>query len=91
LAVEHDVDYDRLEVSSPGWDRVLKTPADFERFAGSRVQVKLRMPIEGRKNFIGLLHGLHDGKLNIECEGKVWTLDFTNVDKTRLSPDFKAR
>src|SRR5574343_1116311 len=47
LAVEHDVDYDRLEVSSPGLDRVLKKQGDFERFAGRKAQLKVRVPVEG--------------------------------------------
>ena len=45
LAVENDIDYDRLEVSSPGMDRVLKKEADFVRFIGERATVKLRVPI----------------------------------------------
>ena len=53
LAVENDIDYDRLEVSSPGLDRALKREADFIKFAESRANVKVRMPIEGRKNFLG--------------------------------------
>src|ERR1700710_938011 len=53
LSVEMDLDYDRLEVSSPGLDRVLKKPADFARFIGQRIKLKLRLPVGGRKNFIG--------------------------------------
>ena len=50
------IDFDRLEVSSPGLDRPLRKPADFERFAGSRVDVKMRMKdVDGRKRFTGLL------------------------------------
>ena len=49
FAVEN-VAYDRLEVSSPGLDRPLKKEADFVRFAGQKVQLKLRMPLAGRKN-----------------------------------------
>ncbi|MFP5407175.1 MAG: ribosome maturation factor RimP, partial [Gammaproteobacteria bacterium] len=50
LTVEN-VDYARLEVSSPGLDRPLKKPADFERFAGARVAIRLRQPLEGQRNF----------------------------------------
>jgi ribosome maturation factor RimP len=54
LMVE-EVDYARLEVSSPGVDRPLKKPVDFERFAGAEISVRLRRPFEGRRNFEGVL------------------------------------
>jgi len=88
LAVEHDIDYDRLEVSSPGLDRVLKKHSDFERFAGERAQVKLRVPVENRKNFLGVLRGLDAENLLIECEGVVHKIALNNVDKARLAPEF---
>ncbi len=88
LAVEHDIDYDRLEVSSPGLDRVLKKRADFERFAGERAQVKLRVPVEARKNFLGILRGLDSDYLLMECDGVVHRLLLSNVDKARLAPEF---
>src|SRR5690606_5798690 len=56
-----NVDYDRLEVSSPGLDRPLKKPSDFERFAGQQVQLRLRMPIENQRNYIGVLRGVVEG------------------------------
>ncbi len=49
------LDYARLEVSSPGLDRPLKRPADYERFAGQAVQVVLKQPFKGRKNWQGVL------------------------------------
>lgn len=88
LSVEHDIDYDRLEVSSPGLDRLLKKDADFIRFIGQRAQVKLRMPLEGRKNFIGLLRGLEQGELLLEVEGVQHKILLTNIDKARLNPEF---
>lgn len=54
LTVEQ-VDYSRLEVSSPGVDRPLNKPADFERFAGAEVSIRLRAPFKGRRNFAGVL------------------------------------
>jgi len=51
LAVENDFDYDRLEVSSPGLDRVLKKAADFAKFIGQEASVKLRLAVDGRKKF----------------------------------------
>lgn len=88
LAVEHDVDYDRLEVSSPGMDRVLKKESDFLRFAGQRASIKLRMPVEGRKNFLGILRGLEQGELLLEVEGAEHKFALANIDKARLSPEF---
>lgn len=88
LAVEHDIDYDRLEVSSPGLDRVLKKQSDFERFSGERAHVKLRVPVENRKNFLGILRGLESGNLLIECEGVLHQIALSNVDKARLAPEF---
>lgn len=89
LAVENDIDYDRLEVSSPGLDRALKREADFIEFAESRANVKVRMPIEGRKNFLGTLKGVDDGDLLIDVEGVVFKIALTNIDKARLAPEFK--
>ena len=89
LAVENDIDYDRLEVSSPGLDRVLKKDADFIRFTGERAQVKLRIPVENRKNFIGILQGIEQDNLLIEQEGVVYKLALANIDKARLAPEFK--
>jgi ribosome maturation factor RimP len=54
LAVE-GVDYERLEVSSPGLDRPLKRTEDFARYRGERVRVKMRVPVQGRRNFMGVL------------------------------------
>jgi ribosome maturation factor RimP len=65
LLVE-DYDYERLEVSSPGMDRPLKTVAHFRRFAGEQVKLKLRQPFEGRRNFEGLLTDEGDDKFGLE-------------------------
>jgi len=88
LAVENDIDYDRLEVSSPGMDRVLKKEADFLRFVDAKASIKLRMPMDGRKNFVGVLKGLVDGNVSIEVEGTVFEVPLTNIDKARLVPEF---
>ena len=88
LAVENDIDYDRLEVSSPGLDRALKKEADFIRFLESKATVKVRMPIEGRKNFLGVLKSVEDGDLLIDVEGVVFKIELNNIDKARLAPEF---
>lgn len=87
FAVE-GVDYERLEVSSPGLDRVLKKEADFERFCGEKASIKLRVPQDGRKNFVGILGELKDGVLQLDVDGKPVALELSNVDKARLVPTF---
>lgn len=88
LAVEMDYDYDRLEVSSPGLDRPLRKAADFTRFAGETVQLKTRVPIEGRRKFVGRLVGLVDGSIQMDVDGKEVAVDVDNLDKARLVPKF---
>lgn len=88
LAVEMDFDYDRLEVSSPGLDRPLKKEADFVRFAGEKVQLKVRVPLSGRKNFIGVLRGVDGGLLNLEVDGVPLAIEIANLDRARLVPKF---
>lgn len=85
LEVE-DIDYDRLEVSSPGLDRPLKKEADFARFAGEQARLTLRIPVEGRRNFTGVMHAVADGKLQLEVEGGMVNIDLANIDKARLVP-----
>lgn len=80
------IDYDRLEVSSPGLDRVLKKPEDFRRFAGLEAEVRLRLPENGRRKFTGVLRGADDATLSIEIDGTVRAIPFANLDKARLVP-----
>ena len=82
------VEYERLEVSSPGLDRALKKEADFVRFAGQKAQLKLRMPLAGRKNFVGILGEVKDGILQLDVEGSPVAIELSNVDKARLVPVF---
>jgi len=82
------IDYDRLEVSSPGLDRPLRKAADFERFAGSKVDVKMRAPdATGRKRFAGVLKGAKDGVAVVEVDGREVALNVNDMDKARLVPD----
>ena len=85
LEVEN-IDYDRLEVSSPGLDRPLKKEADFARFAGEQARLTLRVPVEGRRNFTGVLRAVADGRLQLEIEGGMLSVDLANIDKARLVP-----
>ena len=86
LAVE-GVDYDRLEVSSPGLDRPLKKERDFARYAGQKARIKLRVPVEGQRTFVGVLRDTRAGKVEIEVDGgRTVSLDLANLDKARLVP-----
>ena len=69
LPLMDDVDYDYMEVCSPGADRPLKKPADFERAKGQPVEVRLYKAVEGLKSFTGELVGLIDGNVVILAEG----------------------
>lgn len=87
FAVE-GVDYDRLEVSSPGLDRPIKKEADFIRFCGKKVRLKLRLPLAGRKNFIGILINFQHGVLQLDVDGKEVLIELSNLDKAHLVPTF---
>ena len=82
------VDYERLEVSSPGLDRPLRRPADFVRFAGQRADVKMRTPdASGRRRFVGVLRGADGAHVNIELEGRTVQLELGDVERARLVPE----
>jgi ribosome maturation factor RimP len=85
LEVER-IDYSRLEVSSPGLDRVLKKPADFRRFAGQTAEVRLRASLNGRRRFVGVVRSADDAGVDLEVEGALISLAYVNMDKARLVP-----
>ena len=88
-----NVDFDRLEVSSPGLDRPLVKAADFRRFAGQEVQLKLRVPLGNQRNFSGVLEGLEDAdgtesvRLRVDETQHRFAID--NIDRARLVPKFR--
>ena len=88
LSVETDYDYERLEVSSPGLDRVIKKLNDFDRFKGEKIKIKTRFAIENRKNFKGTLFGTKGESIMIEVDNESLLIDFENIDKARLDPDY---
>ncbi len=98
LMVE-DIDYERLEVSSPGLDRPLKKIQDFVRFSGAEAWVRLRRPIEGlnRKTFQGILQQPQGEEIGLEFDnpdGKTSSvLHFTipDIDRAHLVPQVKFR
>ena len=86
LAVE-GIDYERLEVSSPGLGRPLKRPEEYGRFAGSKASIRLRLPREGQRRFEGVIAGVEGDGVVLEVEGKQVRFAFAEIDRARLVPD----
>ena len=87
LAVE-GIDYERLEVSSPGLDRALRKARDFERFAGHKADVRMRTPdASGRRRFVGVLRGAEEGRLSLELDGQTVVLALDDIERARLVPE----
>jgi ribosome maturation factor RimP len=88
-----------LEVSSPGLDRKLTSPADFSRFAGSRIKLTTRQPVNGNRHFEGKLEKFEDGRLTLDVSGpskkkkaqglipQKLEVELTNVEKANLVPE----
>jgi ribosome maturation factor RimP len=75
----------RLEVSSPGFDRVLRTPAHFARFVGSRIAVELAVPREGRRRYTGTLLMADEAGIALEVDGTRVPVSFAEMGKARLT------
>lgn len=80
----------RLEVSSPGIDRPVRREQDFIRFAGQQAKIRTADPVEGRRNFSGVLRGAKDGQVQIDCEGKLYLLPIAIIVRANLVPDWDA-
>ena len=85
LPLVERVEYDYMEVSSPGADRPLKTPRDFERAEGLAVELKTYKPVNGAKVFTGDLVGLRDGKIVI-MTGADTEMSFEKKDVAIVRP-----
>jgi ribosome maturation factor RimP len=86
LAVE-GVNYERLEVSSPGLNRPLRSERDFARFAGEKARIKVRIALNGQRNFVGIVRAVSEGKLELEVDGQLLGFELNNVEKARLIPN----
>ena len=90
FAVEN-IDYQRLEVSSPGLDRPLKKAADFARFAGEEARLTLRESVDNAKRIKGRLRGLEGDAVLVETEFGTRAIALANIDKARLVPRIEWR
>jgi ribosome maturation factor RimP len=87
FAVE-GAEYDRLEVSSPGLDRPLRKASDFQRFAGQRVEVRMReRDAAGRRRYAGRLLSCDEQVATIEVDGQNVSLALANMDRAKLVPE----
>lgn len=76
-----------LEVSSPGFDRILRKPEHFERFVGERILAELKLPINGRRRFIGVLKTIAADSIVVEVDGQAHSLPLERIQKARLRPE----
>ncbi len=78
-----------LEVSSPGLDRLLVTPAHYQRFIGSKIHIKLRNGLDGRRNFTGELLSATNDIVRIQTEDSLFELELKNIEKANLIPELR--
>ncbi len=76
-----------LEVSSPGFDRILRTRAHFERFVGQRILAELKLPIDGRRRFSGVLKSASSDTIVVDVDGEAYSLPLDRIQKARLRPE----
>src|SRR3984957_5529919 len=76
-----------LEVSSPGFDRILRTRAHFERFIGGRIFAELKVAVDGRRRYVGVLKSIADDAIVVEVDGKAHNLPLERIQKARLRPE----
>ena len=79
-----------LEVSSPGVDRLLFTPAQFERFLGEEAKVVLKLPQDGRRRLTGRIATVEGDTVTFDVDGQPFAVAADNIDKARLVPDWVA-
>jgi ribosome maturation factor RimP len=91
LLLVEEIDYNRLEVSSPGVERPLKKISDYERFVGKQVNIKLHELHDGQKKIQGVILEINDNKIKLNLNGKSEIeIEFDNINKARLVYDFRA-
>ena len=75
-----------LEVSSPGFDRPLRTAAHFAAQVGQRVKVETTLPIGDRRRFTGNLLAVEDGEVVVDVDGQPWRLPLAGIARARVVP-----
>lgn len=75
-----------LEVSSPGLDRRLTKVEHYQRFTGENVHIKLRFPLDGRRNFHGKLKSVDKENIEVEVDRELHRLPMTTIESARLVP-----
>lgn len=77
-----------LEVSSPGLDRVLRTPEHYQRYTGARVLVELQVPRDGRRRYTGKLVNSDAAGIELEVDGTGVSASYPEIAQTRLAPEW---
>jgi ribosome maturation factor RimP len=90
FAVEN-VDFERLEVSSPGLDRPLRRPADFERFAGEEVELRLAQALDNTRKVKGVLRGREGDVVLVETPQGMRSVPMNDIERARLVPRIEWR
>jgi len=75
-----------LEVSSPGLDRVLRTPAHFQRFVGERIWIELKAARDGRRRYTGRLESVGAQGIEVAVDGAMVAVTFAEIGRARLAP-----
>jgi len=91
LFVVENIDYEQLEVSSPGMDRPLRKLSDYARFSGEEAQVHLHEVTDGVRRIKGILRGIEGDNVLVETETGVRTIPFAVIDRGRLVPKIEWR
>jgi ribosome maturation factor RimP len=91
LFTVENIEYDRLEVSSPGLDRPLTKLADYARFSGEEAQINLVALTDGVRRLKGMLRGVEGANVLVETETGVRTIPFAAIDRGRLVPKIEWR
>jgi ribosome maturation factor RimP len=86
LFTVENVDFERLEVSSPGLDRPLKRLADYDRFGGQEAQLTLSAPVDGARRIKGILRGTEGDDVLVETATGVKPFPFGTITQARLVP-----
>ncbi|BBG29057.1 MULTISPECIES: ribosome maturation factor RimP [Zymobacter] len=80
-----------LEVSSPGMDRPLYTLSHYERYAGHQIQLRLRVPFEGRRKFQGLLAGVEQDEVLLHVDGEEYAFPIEGIERANVMPTFENK